>query len=64
MLTVLLSTDSGEYMTVNTLTGRGKKSYYLPFAIRRCDHFRVKLVGNGFWRLLSLTRECAEGSPL
>lgn len=63
-LTVLLSTDGGEYMTVNTLTGRGKKSYYLPFAIRRCDHFRVKLVGNGFWRLLSMTRECAEGSPL
>lgn len=63
-VTVQVNFDDGEYMTVNTLNGRGKKSYYLPFRLKRCDHFRVRFIGSGFWRLCSLTRECSEGSPM
>lgn len=64
-LIVKMSFDGGEYVNVATIpavSATGKKSYYLPILIKRCDHFRVKFVGVGMWRLYSLTREYSEGS--
>lgn len=63
-LTIQISCDGGEYITVRTLTAPDKRSYYLPILIRRCDHFRIRLKGVGGWRLYSLTREYSEGSQI
>lgn len=56
-LTVKVSYDGGEWMTVRTLSPSAKRSYYLPVIPRRCDHFRLKLEGEGFWQLHGITRE-------
>lgn len=61
-LTVKMSFDGGAYETVQTLVSGGKRSYYLPILVKRCDRFRVKFEGKGMWRLYSLTREYSEGS--
>ena len=41
-----------------------KRSFYLPVVPRRADHVRLKLEGEGMWRLYSLTREAYSGSEL
>lgn len=61
-LNVLMSFDGGEYISVSTLASKGKRSYYLPIQLRRCDRFRIKLKGTGNWRMYSLTREFSKGS--
>lgn len=63
-LSVKMSFDSVNYILVKTLTASGKRSYYLPILVRRCDRFRVKFEGKGTWRLYSLTREFSEGSSM
>ena len=40
-----------------------KRSYYLPIIPRRCDHFRIRMSGQGECRLYSLVREVYTGSP-
>lgn len=61
-LTVKMSFDGSAYETVKTLVSGGKRSYYLPILVKRCDRFRVKFEGKGMWRLYSLTREYSEGT--
>ena len=41
-----------------------KRSYCLPIIPRRCDHYRVRLIGEGSCRIYSLAREYAIGSEL
>lgn len=62
---VYIQFDSdGVWRKVRTLTADVKKSYYLPIIPRRSDHFRIKIVGKGMWRLYSLVRENYSGSEL
>lgn len=64
-LTVEMQFDSdGIWRDVATLSSAVKRSYYLPIIPRRSDHFRIRLSGNGMWRLYSLTRESYSGSEL
>ena len=64
-LTILAQFDSdGVWQEVKTLTTTVKRSFYLPIIPRRGDHFRIKLIGNGGWRLYSLTRESYSGSEM
>lgn len=63
-LTVEIQYDSsGLWHEVKTLLAEGKRSYYLPIIPRRCDHFRIRLTGEGGCRLYSLVREVYTGSP-
>lgn len=41
-----------------------KRSYYLPIVPRRCDHYRLKLTGEGGCRVYSIAREYYSGSEL
>ena len=64
-LELLVQFDSdGVWKSVKTLQANKKRSYYLAVVPRRCDHYRVKLVGSGAWRLYSMTRESYSGSEL
>lgn len=62
-VTVKIRYDSQlDWLTVKTLTGIGKDSYYLPVIPRRCDHLRLRIEGVGKWKLHSLVRESYAGS--
>lgn len=64
-VTLLMMFDSsGEWEEKAVLTAHVKRSYYLPIIPRRSDHFRLRLVGTGGWRLYSLVRESYSGSEL
>ena len=64
-LTVEIMFDSdGIWRMVSTITTPKKRSYYLPIVPRRCDHFKIRLSGEGEWVLYSLVRESYSGSEL
>ena len=65
-LTVMAQFDSdGIWRTIKSIVGTDpKRSYMLPIVPRRCDHYRVKLVGTGGCRIYSMAREYCSGSEL
>lgn len=44
------------------LCAEQKRSFYLPVRISRCDHYRVRIEGQGEFQIHSLTREYSVGS--
>lgn len=64
-VTVFMQFDSdGQWRDVATLTVTQKRSFYLPIIPRRNDHYKLRLVGKGEYRLYSLARENYVGSEL
>lgn len=64
-VTAAVQYDSdGVWRTLAAVQAGAKRTFLLPVAPRRCDHFRLRLSGVGAWRLLSLAREEETGSPL
>lgn len=64
-LTVKVKFDGEEdWRELKTLTADRKKSFVIPIIPRRCDHWRLRLEGQGEWKLLSLSREFYEGSEV
>lgn len=64
-LKILVKYDSeAQWRTVKTMTATKKTSVYLPVRIRRCDHYRIRLEGKGYWELLSMAREFRVGSEV
>ena len=62
-LRILIQYDSsGEWEEVCTLEGDGRNSYYLPILPKRCDRFKLKLVGYLPWKLYGITKEFTYGS--
>lgn len=62
-VTVKLSYDDGDNMTVGTLAGAEKKqTYLLPLILRRCDYYRLSLEGNGEAVIYSMSMERYNGS--
>ncbi len=62
-VTVQVQFDSdGVWRDVRTLTSTVKKSFTLPIVPRRCDHFRIRILSVGQWRLHSMVRESYSGS--
>lgn len=45
-----------------TMAGHGTKSFPVSIVPRRCDHFKIKLMGKGNCKVLSLTKEFQKGS--
>ena len=52
----------GAWHDVKTLTATKKRSFYLPVPVKRCDHYRIRLLGKGYWELQSMAREYFTGS--
>lgn len=63
-MAMYMKLDSGEWELIQGMTASRKKTYLVPIVPRRCDHFRLKLVATGSWRLWGLTRERYTGSEL
>ena len=51
----------GQWQQVCTLRGAGLESFDIPIHPRRCDHFRLRLEGQGEAKLYSLSKTITEG---
>lgn len=57
--------SDGVWHQVRHIVSEGsKRSYYLPIIPRRCDHYRLRLSGNGGCKVYSMVRESYSGSEL
>lgn len=62
-LKILIQYDSdGTWRPVKTFTATKKMSFSYPVRIRRCDHYRIRMEGKGYWMVLSMAREYLVGS--
>ncbi len=51
----------GEFCQVGYMTSSNLRSFTIPIRPRRCDHFRVRIEGNGDARIFSITKTLEEG---
>ena len=62
VLRVFIDYDSrDQWLLLCSLRGRGLGSFDIPIQPRRCDHFRLRLEGEGPARVFSLSKTIAEG---
>lgn len=56
--------SDGVWRPLHELASPSKRSFLLPILPRRCDHYRIRLSGEGGCRVFGLTREYYRGSAL
>lgn len=62
-LNISVQYDSdGQWRCVKRLTATKKQSFSFPVKIKRCDHYRIKVEGTGYWELRGLAKEFYVGS--
>ncbi len=62
-MTIFIQYDSeGTWRRVKRLTATKKQSFSYPVLVRRCDHYRIRVEGKGYWELHSMAREFYIGS--
>lgn len=54
--------DMGEWEAVASFAGGGTRSFSVPVAPRRCDHFRVRIEGFGECKIYSISKVMEIGS--
>lgn len=54
--------SSGNWEQLWTMTGTSLKTFSIPVRPRRCDHFKLKLVGTGECKIFSITKSIEQGS--
>lgn len=54
----------GEWEHVSTMTGSSLKSFAAPIRPKRCDHFRLRIVGKGDAKIYSITKTIERGSDI
>ena len=61
----LVQYDSiGGWEHLCTLTGKSLRSFSVPVQPRRCDHFRLRIEGEGEARIYSITKTIEQGSDI
>ena len=56
--------SSGEWERLCTITGHNLKTFSLPIRPKRCDHFRLRIEGEGNAKIFSLSKIIEDGSEL
>lgn len=54
--------SNGEWEHISTMTGTSLKTFSLPIRPKRCDHMRLRIVGEGEAKVYSLTKTIEYGS--
>ena len=63
LLSVYIEYDSsGVWEHISSLTGHNLRTFTLPIRPKRCDHFRLKLEGEGVSKVFSLSKITEQGS--
>ena len=61
----LVQYDSiGDWEQLGAMTGTNLRSFSLPIRPRRCDHFRLRIEGEGDARIYSITKTIEQGSDI
>jgi hypothetical protein len=61
---VYVQFDGGAWEKKYTIASTVKKTYNIPIIPRRCDHFRIKFVGKGGFKLFSMAKTLEYGSEV
>ena len=56
--------SSGEWEHLFTMTGTTLNSFAVPIRPKRCDHFRLKIVGAGDAKIYSISKTIEQGSDV
>lgn len=56
--------SSGEWELLCSLTGTNLRSFSIPVKPRRCDHFRLKIEGEGEAKIFSIIKTLEQGSDI
>lgn len=54
----------GEWEYLGTMTGTSLRSFTVPIRPKRCDHFRLRIVGEGDAKIYSITKTIEQGSDI
>ena len=54
----------GEWEHLGTMTGTSLRSFTVPIRPKRCDHFRLRIVGEGDAKIFSITKTIEQGSDI
>ena len=56
--------SGGTWEHLGSLQGYGLRPFTLPVKVRRCDHLRLKITGQGNFQLYAVTKTIEQGSDL
>lgn len=56
--------SAGEWKLLGTVTGQNLRTFLLPIRPMRCDHMRLRIVGNGEVKIYSVTKTIVQGSDI
>lgn len=56
--------SNGAWEHLNTMTGTSLRSFSFPIKPKRCDHFRLRIEGEGNAKVYSITKTLEEGSDI
>ena len=54
----------GEWEQLSSMTSTSLRSFSIPIRPKRCDHFRLRIVGEGDAKIYSITKTCEQGSDI
>lgn len=54
--------SSGEWVPLCSIPGTSLRSFSIPIRPKRCDHFRLRIVGKGEAKIYSISKTIEEGS--
>lgn len=54
----------GEWEQLSAMTGTNLRSFSIPIRPKRCDHFRLRIVGEGDAKIYSIVKTLEQGSDL
>ena len=64
-VSIFIQYDScGEWEHISSLTGTSLRSFALPIKPKRCDHFRLRMVGKGDAKIFSIAKNIEQGSDM
>lgn len=56
--------SSGEWEYLHKMEGTSLRSFSIPIRPKRCDHFRLRIVGEGEAKIFSIAKTIEEGSDI
>lgn len=56
--------SQGEWVPLSSMTGTSLRSFSVPLRPKRCDHFRLRIIGEGEAKIFSIAEVIEEGSDL
>lgn len=54
--------SAGEWKMLHAMTGHNLRSFTIPLRPKRCDHFRLRIVGSGDAKIYSISKTLEQGS--